>query len=324
MRTRSPQALPPAKPSPSGSGTRPASSKSSCRSIRRPRSRAAAARAQRTTAPAASAPCPSSLSAPKLSRSAPRAWSAVTPIAVSAGLALDSALAQAGPAAAATPCSSSSATSAWPFRPSISASECPGVRSARSPTIVTPGTSRRQRRLVAVAHGAVARVAPVSARAAASAAARPAACATLSVPGRSARSWPPPKSTGSSVARPRPQSRPAPFGPPSLCPATAAVTSPGSEPMSTSSAGQACTASRCSGTPRSAQIAAASATGWITPVRLLAQIRLQTRSPGRTASSKALDGHAPVARRPAASRPRSPAARAPPPRRSRPGARAAS
>ena len=141
MRTRSPQALPPAKPSPSGSGTRPASSKSSCRSIRRPRSRAAAARAQRTTAPAASTPCPSSLSAPKLRRSAPRAWSAVTPIAVSAGLALDSALAQAGPAAAATPCSSSSETSAWPFRPSISASECPGVRSARSPTIVTPGTS---------------------------------------------------------------------------------------------------------------------------------------------------------------------------------------
>ena len=73
--------------------------------------------------------------------------------------------------------------------------------------------------------------------AAASAAARPAACATLSVPGRSARSCPPPKSTGSSVARPRPQSRPAPFGPPSLWPATAAVTAPGSAPMSTSSAG---------------------------------------------------------------------------------------
>ena len=126
MRTRSPQALPPAKPSPSGSGTRPASSKSSCRSIRRPRSRVAAAAAQRTTAPAASTPCPSSLSAPKLRRSAPRAWSVVTPIAVSAGLALDSALAQAGPAAAATPCSSSSATSAWPFRPVDQRQRVPG------------------------------------------------------------------------------------------------------------------------------------------------------------------------------------------------------
>src|SRR4029078_11236911 len=59
--------------------------------------------AQRTTAPAASSPCAPSLSAPKLRRSAPRAWSAVTPIAVSAGLALDSALAQDRPPAAAPP-----------------------------------------------------------------------------------------------------------------------------------------------------------------------------------------------------------------------------
>ena len=69
------------------------------------------------------------------------------------------ALAQAGPAAAATPCSSSSATSAWPWTPSSSASEWPGVRSARSPTIVTPATCAVERRLVAVADGAVARVA---------------------------------------------------------------------------------------------------------------------------------------------------------------------
>ena len=74
----------------------------------------------------------------------------------------------------------------------------------------------------------------------------------------------------------------------------AAVTAPGSAPMSTVRAGQAWTASRCSGTPRSAQIAAASATGWITPVRLLAQIRLHTRSPGRMASSKALTGTRPA------------------------------
>ena len=64
--------------------------------------------------------------------------------------------------------------------------------------------------------------------------------------------------------------------------------------MSTSSAGQACTASRCSGTPRSAQIAAASATGWITPVRLLAQIRLQSEIAGLNRLLEGAHGHAPV------------------------------
>ena len=64
--------------------------------------------------------------------------------------------------------------------------------------------------------------------------------------------------------------------------------------MSTSSAGQACTASRCSGTPRSAQIAAASATGWITPVRLLAQIRLQSEIAGLHRRLERAHRHAPV------------------------------
>ena len=295
MRTRSPHALRPRSPRRRAAATRPASSRSLRRSIRRPRSRAAGARRSARRRRRPRAPCPSSLSAPKLSRSAPSARSGATPMAVSAGLALDSALAQAGPAAAATPCSSSSATSACPCRPSISASECPGVRSARSPTNVTPGTPRRQRDLVAVAHGAVARVAPAigcARRPAPRPGRRPArrfrSPAAARAPGRRRRA------RAASVARPRPQSSPAPLGPPSLWPATAAVTAPGSEPMSTSSAGHACTASRCSGTPRSAQISAASATGWITPVRLLAQIRLQTRSPGCTAPSSALDRHAPV------------------------------
>ena len=86
-------------------------------------------------------------------------------------------------------------------------------------------------------------------RVASSAAASPAACATLSVPGRSPRSCPPPCSTVASVARPRPASTPAPLGPCSLWPEIAAVSSPGSSSRRRGSQAEACTASRCRGTP---------------------------------------------------------------------------
>ncbi len=81
--------------------------------------------------------------------------------------------------------------------------------------------------------------------------------------------------------------RPMPFGPPSLCAASVTVTSPGSRPISTRTPEGACTASRCSGTPRSAQMAATASTGWTTPVTLFAHITQASASPGRTRSAKA-------------------------------------
>ena len=77
-------------------------------------------------------------------------------------------------------------------------------------------------------------------------------------------------------------SAPAPCGPPSLCADRARVSAPRAV-RSTGIFPAAWTASTCSRPPAPCSRAAASATGWITPVSLLASIRAAaTRSPRRS------------------------------------------
>ena len=71
-------------------------------------------------------------------------------------------------------------------------------------------------------------------------------------------------------SRPR-TSAPTPFGPPILCAESVSRSAP-SAPISQAMRPAACTASTCRRPPAACTIAAASATGWITPVSLLASM----------------------------------------------------
>ncbi len=326
MRTRSPQALPPAKPSPSGSGTRPASSRSLEPQHQTDRARAPQLRGAARDGVGGEHAVP--VLAERAEAQPQRAARLVGRHAHGrqrrARARLRAGAGRPGRGRDALP-RRAARRARGRCRPSISASECPGVRSARSPTNVdarhaaprAPPRRRRARRGSArSARGRRARrPAPRPARPPA----RRSRCrAAARAPGRRRRA------RAASVARPRPQSSPAPFGPPSLWPATAAVTSPGSEPMST--------VERRAGL-HGVEVQRHAALG-ADRGRLGDRLdhARQIAGPDQAADEVAgLHGLVERARptrarrrRPGASRPRSPGAPAPPPLRSRRDARAAS
>ena len=117
---------------------------------------------------------------------------------------------------------------------------------------------------------------------------------TFSVPDRWPASWPPPQISGRSRPGSRAISAPTPFGPCTLWAESAIVSAPeAAKEIGIDAA--AWTASTCSGTPRDAAIAASSATGWTTPVTLLAHIAQATRSSSRTSSANAAGSITPFA-----------------------------
>ncbi len=95
--------------------------------------------------------------------------------------------------------------------------------------------------------------------------------ATFSVPARAPRSWPPPLICGSSARPSRLISAPTPCGPPILCDDSVIRSAP-SVLRSQAMRPGPCTASTWRSPPAAWTSAAASATGWITPVSLLASI----------------------------------------------------
>ena len=124
---------------------------------------------------------------------------------------------------------------------------------------------------------------------AAAAAPNAAIAATFSVPARLPRSCPPPLISGSAKcsASSRLISAPAPFAPPNLW-ALSVIRSAPSALMSSGMRPAACTASTCSSPPCRCTIAAASATGWMTPVSLFAAMsETSARPPARQAFARA-------------------------------------
>ena len=104
---------------------------------------------------------------------------------------------------------------------------------------------------------------------ASAAAAKARAPRTSWVPGRLPCSWPPPKAWGRKGHLMRSAKAPIPTGPPILC---AAIETPSTSPISSGIRPNACTASVCMRAPAWCAIFAISATGWITPVSLFADM----------------------------------------------------
>ena len=111
---------------------------------------------------------------------------------------------------------------------------------------------------------------------------KPAMAATFSVPARRRSSCPPPWISGAMASPSRITSAPAPNGPPALWAESVIMSTPRS-PKLTGTLPSACTASVCTIWSRASR--AISATGWITPVSLLASITLtRARGPSETIS----------------------------------------
>ncbi len=113
------------------------------------------------------------------------------------------------------------------------------------------------------------------------AAPKPAIAATFSVPARAPRSWPPPRISGSPRLKARLAATiaPAPFGPPILCADTAIASAPSAE-TSQAVRPASWTASQKTRPSDAWTSAAASATGWMTPVSLLAPWSARSTRPG--------------------------------------------
>jgi len=120
--------------------------------------------------------------------------------------------------------------------------------------------------------------------------------ATLCVPLRRSRSWPPPIRRGSTDVAPRTKRAPTPFGPPNLC-ADTATRSKSAVAAARSSHWRPCTPSVCSTAPgaRSRTTAATSASGEIVPTSLLTAMTETTRTDSSSASASASRSTAPAA-----------------------------
>src|SRR5262245_56850093 len=217
---------------------------------------------------------------PRLSRTAPCTSGAETPMAASTWEGCTLPEEQAAPDDTATPSRSKAMTAVSALRPGAVKRVVFGSRSTAEPKTTTselarrrPASRRSRRRSMCAP--SVTRVAC----AAATAAPNPAIAATFSVPARAPRSCPPPVTSASrGVASSRLISAPTPLGPPILCPdrvrrsAPIALISQATRPA-------AWTASTCRRPPAACTRRAASATGWTTPVSLLASISETSAGP---------------------------------------------
>src|SRR5579884_1356495 len=224
------------------------------------------ARARSTSAPV--------LHQPRDRRRAERASSGGMPMANSTWLGSSAPLAHADPAEAATPASSRRKRSASLSTPGMRRWQLPAPLSARAPVSTAPGTpatspsaSRSRSRPTR------ATVSDRWATVAVAAAAMPTMPATLWVPLRRPRSWPPPWMTGASRAPPRTTRAPTPWGPPNLWALTVTRSAPAAR-AATSSHGKACTASVWTRAPgaRRRTTSTTWSSGWMTPTSLLASI----------------------------------------------------
>src|SRR5207302_4962839 len=202
---------------------------------------------------------------PRERRRAPSARSVGTPIAVRTWDGSTAPLVQADPADAHTPAPSSSTSNASDSTSPNDRWQLPAILFVRSPVSALPGTaanrpSARRSRRRATRPTVTSRPATV----ACIAAAIPAIPATLYVPLRRSRSWPPPWMIGRTETPSRTTRAPTPLGPPNLW-ALTATRSASAARVATSSHGKACTASVWSAAPGAAARTseATSARGWM-------------------------------------------------------------
>ena len=225
------------------------------------------------------------MSAPRVIRSAPLATSTGTPMAVSTWLARFTPALQAEPVDASTPAASKSMISESPSAPGKLMCRCPGSAPTSGVQIRTPSMLCAAARSLSRATRILAVACSSSLIDDASAAAHPTAPCTFTVPERSFRSWPPPRTGLKMSASRRASSRPVFFGPPNLWALAASVVAPRVW-KSTGMWPTACTASVWKGTPLSRAKLARLSNGWIAPVSLLAHMQVSSaRSLGAPALS---------------------------------------